>query len=123
MSTAFGSDAYWNKKIEVLDWMDKVFGEEDIEYQKVMDYFSGGMEQWIHDDRIPSCIWSDGDMIMVRDEDVCEFMADWIEVHCLIDGEPLDNSSTVGTMYYDPYEDEKDDCVDEYTGWYCIDII
>ena len=125
MSTAENNTVYvggnyindFRERMKVYDWMDETFGEENVDYYDIIKYVS--KERSVEDPNAPCIIWSDGDMILVQKEDVADYMADWIEVHCVVDGEPVDY---VKTSYYDPIEDERDGCVDDYTGWYCVDI-
>lgn len=54
-------------------------------------------------------VWYDGDMILCRTK---EMFDSFVNVLACMD---------IGfvTGYYDPEEDERDDCVNEYTGcWY-----
>lgn len=56
-------------------------------------------------------IWTDGSEILVNTASAAEIIADFMAV--------LGYDSHIG--YYDPKDDERDHCVDRYTGWWYID--
>ena len=60
-------------------------------------------------------IATDGWILLFKFEKDCEEIAGLLNHHLFQSKECL-------TGYYDPREDERDDCVDEYTGWYYIDF-
>lgn len=73
-------------------------------------------EDWFNDlgkNSIDVWYYADADEILCRSEDLAEMIANIIES---ISGEKLAH-----TGYYDPEEDERDDCVDGRTGWYYVD--
>lgn len=57
-------------------------------------------------------LWTDGDEILVRDERVAEGIFLLMD---MIEAEPH-------LGYYDPEDDERDNCVNEYTGYWYIDF-
>ena len=73
-------------------------------------------EDWAKDYKLNSIdVWyyADTDEILCRTEDLAEMIANIIES---ISGEKMAH-----TGYYDPEEDERDDCVDCRTSWYYVD--
>ena len=58
--------------------------------------------------------YADADEILCRSEEQAERIADILDD---ISGEHMAH-----TGYYDPEQDEKDDCVDGRTGWYVVDF-
>lgn len=62
-------------------------------------------------------VWADGEMIMCRTEDIADAIADAVE--------RIDKAQEIDTLihtgYYDPDEDERDGCVDKYTGWWYVE--
>ena len=73
-------------------------------------------EDWYEDlgcNSIDVWYYGDNDEILCRTEELAEMIADILES---ISGERMAH-----TGYYDPEEDEKDDCVDGRTGWYYVD--
>lgn len=62
--------------------------------------------------------WSDGEMILCPSETSMETMYHFLE-------EQLNKGNkeyVIVTGYYDPFEDEEDDLVDEYTGYNYITL-
>lgn len=57
-------------------------------------------------------IWQDGSQILVSDEAACDFLADFLDML----------GFEAHTGYYDPAEDKADDCEDQYTGYWYIDL-
>ena len=59
-------------------------------------------------------IWydSDKDEIMCRTEELANIIANIIE--------GISGEKEAHTGYFDPEEDERDNCVDENTGWYYV---
>lgn len=58
--------------------------------------------------------WTDGEKILSKDQDAINAIADF-----------LDDTAGYGvccTGYYDPEEDKRNDCVDEYTGYYYLEL-
>lgn len=53
------------------------------------------------------------DEIMCRTEELAEMIAN------ILDG--ISGEHEAHTGYYDPAEDERDDCVDDRTGWFAVD--
>lgn len=64
-------------------------------------------------------VWSDGDMILCRSEQIADAIADMIESLYKSD----DNEVLIGTGYYDPAEDKRLGQEDRYTGWWYVDIV
>lgn len=54
----------------------------------------------------------EADEILCRTEELCEMIADIIE--------SISGEHEAQTGYYDPEQDEKDDCVDGRSGWYYV---
>ena len=74
-------------------------------------------EDWAKDEQlgrnsIDVWYYADADEILCRQEDQAEMFANILDS---ISGEHMAH-----TGYYDPEEDEKDDCVDGRTGWYYV---
>lgn len=63
-------------------------------------------------------IWSSGDEILCKTEEVADALADMFE--CLYRAQ--DEEILVNTGYYDPVEDERNLEVDRYTGWWYVNI-
>lgn len=63
-------------------------------------------------------IWSSGDEILCKTEEVADALADMFE--CLYRAQ--DEEILVNTGYYDPVEDERNREVDRYTGWWYVNI-
>ena len=63
-------------------------------------------------------IWSDGEEILVKSEDVADKIADAIELFYQSQGEDV----LVNTGYYDPEEDKRNNEEDKYTGWWYVNI-
>lgn len=61
-------------------------------------------------------VWSDGDEILCRTEDVADALADMIRCMYGSQGESI----VVITGYYDPVEDERNGETDKYTGWWYV---
>lgn len=59
-------------------------------------------------------IWTDGSEILCKTEAMADAIADLIDA---VEGEPVAHTGS-----YDPEEDERNDCVDNYTGWYYVDL-
>ena len=59
-------------------------------------------------------IWTDGSEILCKTEWLAETLADIID--------NILEDSFVRTSYDDPEEDTRNNEVDEYTGWWCVDI-
>ena len=53
-----------------------------------------------------------GDEILCADKETAQQIADILQLRYI--------HGTIQTGYYDPVEDERDDCVDENTGWYYV---
>ena len=63
-------------------------------------------------------VYSDGYVILCRNEYASNLMADLIESLYLSDGEEV----IVNTGYFDPDEDEQNDETDRFTGWWYVDL-
>ena len=63
-------------------------------------------------------IWSSGYEILCRTESAANAIADMIE--CLYRAQ--DENILVNTGYYDPVEDERNNEVDSFTGWWYVNI-
>lgn len=84
--------------------MDKVNWFEDIA-ERLRDYSEGD-------------VWSTGDEILCKTEEVANALADMFECLYKAQGEGI----IVHTGYYDPIDDEKNMEVDRYTGWWYVNI-
>lgn len=63
-------------------------------------------------------IWSDGDEILCRTEDVANAFADMLEQMYQSSGDEV----VVNTGYYNPEEDKRNGEEDRYTGWWYVNI-
>jgi len=63
-------------------------------------------------------VYSDGYVILCRNEYASNLMADLIESFYLSDGEEV----IVNTGYFDPDEDERNGETDRFTGWWYVDL-
>lgn len=63
-------------------------------------------------------VWTSGDEILCKTESAADAMADMI--WCLYASQ--DEDVLVNTGYYDPEEDERNNEVDRYTGWWYVNI-
>lgn len=61
-------------------------------------------------------IWSSGNEILCRTEEVADALADMFECLYGAQGEEI----LVNTGYYDPVKDERNGEVDIYTGWWYV---
>lgn len=98
----------------VLDYED-----EDYPLEKAWEFIQGLIDKlpnvWQHDvDWTEIKVATNGDELLFKYESDCEYVADLLD-WCLFD------SDECHTGYYDPEEDERDNCVDANTGWYYID--
>lgn len=62
---------------------------------------------------IPGRVWTDGTEILCLTEDDAKAIADTVEILYDVDAH-------IG--YYDPREDENENCVDDHTGWWYVDF-
>ena len=68
---------------------------------------------WAHNS-VDVWYYEDADEILCCTEELAEMIADILE--------GISGAERVAhTGYYDPEEDERDDCVDGRTGWYYVD--
>lgn len=63
-------------------------------------------------------IWSSGYEILCRTENGADALADMFETLYASQGEYV----LVNTGYYDPVEDERNNEVDSFTGWWYVNI-
>ena len=63
-------------------------------------------------------IWSTGDEILCKTESAADTLADMFETLYAIQGEEI----LINTGYYDPEEDERNNEVDRFTGWWYVNI-
>ena len=64
-------------------------------------------------------IWTDGGYeILVRTESAANTVADMLTTLYRTQGEEVE----INTGYYDPEEDERNNEVDRYTGWWYVNI-
>ena len=94
---------------ERFDYESHVF--ENVWYKFVKhlpqeeDYAHNSVDVWYY---------ADADEILCRTEELADMISDMLDD---ITGEHMAHSG-----YYDPEEDERDDCVDGRTGWYYVDF-
>lgn len=73
-------------------------------------------------DRLPENpegnIWTTGDEIFCKTEEVADALADMFECLYKAHGEEI----IINTGYYDPVEDERNGEVDRFTGWWYVNI-
>lgn len=73
-------------------------------------------------DRLPDyseeIIWTGGNEILVKTESEANALADTLELLYRSQGEDI----LINTGYYDPEEDEKNEEVDRYTGWWYVNV-
>ena len=125
----------WDTDGEDVDLPQIVFLPPDTEEDQIADWLSdqtgwcvesyddvtvSSIEELLHSmPRKPEdaeCgYWSDGEEIVCKTESLANIMADSME--------ELYPGISAATAYYDPVEDENDDCVDEYTGWWTVTLI
>lgn len=83
---------------------------------KKMDWF--GMISERLRDYSDGEIWSDGDEILCRTEDVANAFADMLEQMYRSSGDDV----VINTGYYNPEEDKRNGEEDRYTGWWYVNI-
>lgn len=84
---------------------------------KKIDWFQEIADS-LHDDP-EGDIWTAGDEILCKTEEVAYALADMFECLYKAHGEDI----LVNTGYYDPVEDESNGEVDRYTGWWYVNIV
>ena len=62
-------------------------------------------------------LWSDDSVILCDSKELCDTIVTILET-----ADEGSGGIRVLSGYYDPVEDERDDAVDEYTGWWYVDI-
>jgi hypothetical protein len=62
--------------------------------------------------------WSAGDEILCKTESAADALADMFETLYASQGEEI----LVNTGYYDPVEDERNNELDRFTGWWYVNI-
>ena len=63
-------------------------------------------------------VWSSGYEILCRTEEGADALADMFETLYAEQGEEV----LINTGYYDPVEDERNNEVDSFTGWWYVNI-
>lgn len=63
-------------------------------------------------------IWSAGDEILCKTESAADALADMFETLYAEQGEEV----LINTGYYDPAEDERNNEMDRFTGWWYVNI-
>ncbi len=63
-------------------------------------------------------VWSSGYEILCKTEDAADALADMFETLYAAQGEEI----LINTGYYDPAEDERNNEVDSFTGWWYVNI-
>lgn len=92
----------------VNQWADSVFKELNV-FQILADSLPREPESNTY--RVD--FWYDGgDDILCRTEALADALADWLDEH----------GYCATTGYYDPANDEEENCVDELTGWYYVTV-
>ena len=81
-----------------IDWFQEIAN-------RLMDY-SGGT------------VWSNGCEILCKTEDGADALADMFETLYATQGEDI----LINTGHYDPEEDERNNEVDSFTGWWYVNI-
>ena len=90
---------------EVFDWADDVLAEHNL-FQMLADSLPARPGE-------KDCLWYDGgDDILCRTEDHANAVADWLDGH----------GYEAVTGYFDPAEDDRDNCRDDLTGWYYVTV-
>lgn len=84
--------------MEKVDWFYKIT-------ERLRDYSEGD-------------IWTSGDEILCKTESAADAIADMLETLYKSQGEEI----LINTGYYDPEEDERNNEVDRYTGWWYVNI-
>lgn len=72
----------------------------------------------LHDDP-EGDVWSSGDEILCKTEEVADAFADMFECLYGAQGEDI----LINTGYYNPADDERNGEVDRYTGWWYVNIV
>lgn len=67
---------------------------------------------WFGDLRNKNILWSNGNLFLAPSAEIADEVANWLD----------ELGFDACTGYYDPEEDRRNDCVDECTGFYYIDI-
>lgn len=92
-------------KREVFGWADDVLAEHNL-FQMLADSLP---DHPVYGDDF----WYDGgDDILCRTEEHANALADWLDEH----------GYDAVTGYFDPADDEKENCVDHLTGWWYVTI-
>lgn len=84
--------------MEKVDWFEKIT-------ERLRDYSEGE-------------VWTSGDEILCKTESAADAIADMLTILYKVQGDEI----LVNTGYYDPQEDEKNNEVDRYTGWWYVNI-
>lgn len=85
-----------------------------ITYYRPKDLIETFIETLPTEEKKATTIWTDGDEILCKTEDLADIIAD------VIDNLVGDSISHIG--YYDPDEDKRDHCIDDHTGWWYVDF-
>lgn len=95
-----------------------VSDDEDYPFSEAWEYIDKIANRlpdvWKHDVEWPEIeIATNGEEILFKYDRDCERIADLLDTYVF-------GSRECHTGYYDPVEDERDDCVDANTGWHYI---
>ena len=95
------------------------YENEDYPFERAWEFIQGLIGKvpnvWEHDvEWLEITVATNGDELLFRYEKDCEYVADLLDYY-------LFESPECHTGYYDPEDDERDNCVDANTGWYYID--
>lgn len=90
---------------KIFGWADDILAEHNL-FQMLADALPAVPGD--DDDMWYDC----GDDILCRTADIADALADWLDEHGY--------DSVTG--YFDPADDEREDCVDQLTGWYYVTV-
>lgn len=96
---------------KLIDWIRT--GELKMEDERVWSKLISKACELSETGSVP--MWTDGEELLIGEGKLCNEIANALD--CTWDGHP------VRTYHYEPEEDINEQCVDKYTGWWCIDFI
>ena len=97
----------------VNEWGDSLFNELDLWDLMVSNLPDSPEPAIVGEVEVVPDMWYDGENILCRTEEIADALMDWMESHGI--GLPCSG-------YYDPEEDEREDCVDDHTGWWYVSV-
>lgn len=99
---------------KVCNWADDVLNETNLFEMLANKLPLSPDPPIVGEVAVPVDMWYDGsEYILCRTEEMADALADWLN--------EFDYDAATG--YYDPEEDQRDDCVDDHTGWYYVHIV